>query len=333
LDVGPNGTAYLTNQRPIGPRLVAIDPLGTVNPGWPIALDDQDWSDLHLGSDGTVFLVRRPIGTPTWDETLGRVDDNAELWAIGPDGKVRPGWPVPVPDIAGFLIGSQGDVLVRSLIDDVGELCNNPRRTVFTVLDPDGRTVPGWPRGSKGYASSPVFGADGAVYYVSATHKLYGHDQVGEVQSGWPVAVPGAGNACGPESPYLGPDGTIYAIGDEVTALSPDGRSRPGWPSSPAGQMTGPCLDSECYGGHGAPAFGPDGTVYLIAFHADRTGTWAEVVALDRQGQAKRGWPFRLPFDPASVAVGLMTVSHDGRLFVRGGDSLLALDPEGRIAD
>ena len=36
-------------------------------PGWPIVLDDYEWSDLQVGPDGTLFAIRRPVGTPTLD--------------------------------------------------------------------------------------------------------------------------------------------------------------------------------------------------------------------------------------------------------------------------
>ena len=332
LDIAANGVAYLTNHRATGPLLLAIHPSGTIVPGWPVVLDDQDWSQPQLGSDGSMYLVGRPTGTPTYHPTRGVIDNDAELWAIGPNGTQRSGWPVPVPNVRGFVIGPNGDVVVSSLIDDVGELCPNPRRTVFTVIGPDGRTRPGWPRGSTGHASSPVVGADGTIYYVSATAKVYAHDRAGEVKAGWPVAAPGATNGCGPERPHLAPDGTIHVVGDRVYARSADGGTPAGWPYRPAGDLIGPCIDSECVGEHVNPVFGPDGTVYVVTYRTGAAGVRAEVLAIDPRGQLKPGWPYRVPFDPKAIGLGL-SIAPDGRLFVRGGDLLLALDPDGSISN
>lgn len=210
-------------------------------------------------------------------------------------------------------------------------------------MDPDGRALPGWPRGSQGYASSPVVGRDGTVYYVSALGNVYAHDQSGEVKPGWPVAVPGAIGWCSRFSPYLAPDESIYVLandsvlGSELTARSPDGRVIPGWPYRPAGELSWwPGLDTDGGPSFASPAFGPDGTVYVLVHLTEPTGPRLEVVALDRDGQPKPGWPFRVPIDPNSVQVGALTVSPDGRLLVRGGyaqDSVLvSLDPDGRIS-
>ncbi|TMF33333.1 MAG: hypothetical protein E6I26_14385 [Chloroflexi bacterium] len=336
LSVASDGTAYVRTQG--GPRVqaLAVDGAGAVKPGWPIELPELEWSGDQLGPDGTVFLVGRPAGTPTFDPTRGVVDEGAELWAFGSDGRPRPGWPMSVPNIRGFLISPQGDIVISGLIDDVGELCNNPRRTVFTVVAPDGRTRPGWPRGSTGLASLPVVGADGTVYYMSATKKVYAHDQAGVVRPGWPVEVPGGGDGCGPERPHLAPDGTLFAVGDVVLAMSADGTFPAGWPYRPSGETIGPCFDSECLGGHGTPAFGPDGSVYLIVFGPDAGGVRAEVVALDRLGRLKPGWPYRLPFDAKTTPIGTPTVTPDGRVFIRAGSSpalYLALDPDGTLSD
>jgi outer membrane protein assembly factor BamB len=189
----------------------------------------------------------------------------------------------------------------------------------------------GWPRGSRGFASPPVVGADGTVYYVSELGNVYAHDRAGEVKTGWPVAVPGARSGCGPASPYVAPDGTIFILADVVEARSPEGRSRPGWPYHPAGALIGPSLDTDGVVRPKAPAFGPDGTVYLVEFQTDASGLQAEVVALDAEGRHKPGWPYRLPFDPTSIDIGPLAVSLEGRLYVRGGDALLALDPDGRL--
>ena len=334
LAVGSDGTAYRTSWHHTQEQtqLIAIDASGEGMPGWPVALGAPGvwWSNVQLGFDGTLFV----LGVPDSSESPAR------LLAFAPDGSLRAGWPVSVPDQSDYLLGPQGTVVVWSLIDLAGELCQQPRRTVFTVLGADGRTLPGWPRGSKGYASSPVVDADGTVYYVSALGNVYAHDRAGEVKAGWPVAVPGASVWCGPTSPYLAPDGTIYILAHDVTALSPDGRRRPGWPYRPAGDLKLPCWpvgDTDGVPSPHAPAFGPDGTVYLVVCHADTTGPRLEIIALDPQGQLKPGWPYRLPIDPASMMVGPLTVSPDGRLFVRGGygpnSFLLALNPDGHISD
>ncbi len=332
LDIEPSGSAYLTNRVGDGLRVIAIDARGDTVPGWPIVLDDYDWSDLQVGPDGTLYAIRRPTGTPTWDPSLGRIDEDAQLWAFGSNGRLRSGWPVPVPNIGRYLISPAGDVVTWSLINDVGELCTNPRRTVFTVLGPDGATRPGWPRGSTGFASFPAVGDDGTLYYVSATYKVYAHDRTGEVKSAWPVPVPGAGDGCGPSSPYVAPDGTIYVVGEEISVLSPDGGAHAGWPHRPPATAAAPCFDTEGCGGSPATAIAPDGTVYVTVYQTDPSGVRAEVVALDRQGRPKPGWPYRVPFDANTVSVGA-SVSPDGRLIIRGGDQLLALDPDGRISD
>lgn len=330
LKIGSDGTAFVSHWRESGGlQVLAVDSSGKVKPGWPVAPGASGgrwWTNVQLGADGTLFM----LGVP--DDGIQRT---ASVAAFGPNGQPRPGWPVVVPDGSGYALGPQGTVVVWSLIDDVGELCPSPRRTLYTVLGPDGRTLPGWPRGSTGHASAPVVDADGTLYYISATAKLYAHDRAGEVKAGWPVAVPGVDGGCGPASPYLAPDGTLFAMGDEIVVVSPDGRPPSGWPYRPSGSQEAPCFDSECFGGHGSPAFGPDGTVYLLVYQPESSGVRAEIVALDRQGQPRAGWPFRLPFNANTVPIYLSSVSPDGRVIVRSGSApywLLAIDPDGRVS-
>jgi outer membrane protein assembly factor BamB len=240
LDIGPDGTVFVSHWRGGGGlQFLAVDASGRIKPGWPVvpAGAGMYWESPQIAADGTLFVLGRPDG--------GKAP--ASIAAFGPDGKPRNGWPVSVPDAFDYVLGPKGMVVARSLVDDTRELCLEPRRTVFTALGPDGRTLAGWPRGSTGFASSPVVDAEGTVYYVSATSKVYAHDRAGEVKAGWPMAAHGAGNGCGGgETPHLAPGGTIVVVGDEVTALSPDGHSLLGWPYRPSGDLVEPCLDSDC---------------------------------------------------------------------------------------
>jgi outer membrane protein assembly factor BamB len=322
LLIGPDGTAYIAS--PDDGRLIAINASGKIKPGWPVSLDGHDgsWVDMELSSDGTLFVFTWPGGR----------ENQASLAAFSPGGSLRPGWPVSIP--GGYVLGPQGTVAVMWGIDDAGELCSDFRRTVFTVLGSDGRTLPGWPRGSKGSASRPVVGADGTVYYVSALGNVYAHDRSGEVKAGWPVSVPGVFPGCGFYGPYLAPDHTVYVLGDELAAMSPDGT---GWRYRPEGSLGGFSCDTDGQN-RPPPAFGPDGTVY-VAVLAHSADSW-EVVALDREGRVKPGWPHRVHIEEPRSDIRSLTMSPDGRLYVATGTCasprnamLLALDPDGQIPD
>ena len=308
-------------------QLISIDSAGRVKSGWPLNLPDGWWwwSPLapRLASDGTLFL-----------SAISNGGDGPSLWAIAPDGSSRPGWPISVPNLRGYDLGVAGSVVISSYVPDPDAgLGSSALRTIFSVLGPDGRTLSGWPRGSKGFAAGPVVAADGTIYYISQRGNVYAHDRTGEVKAGWPVPAPGVFPCCGEYGPYLGPEGTVYVLGDEVIALSSDGT---GWRYRPTGQLRWPCLDAgadtDCLSLPPALAFGPDGAVYIAVFHADPAGVWAEVVALDRQGHVTPGWPYRLTIDPITPRAPLLTVSPDGRLYVAVGNVLLALSPDGRVS-
>ena len=333
LILGSDGTAYLSSwhQTDVQTRIIAIDAVGKIKVGWPVAAPDlYGWfSEPQLSSDGTVFIATWPAGG----------DHAANLLAFAPDGSARRGWPVSVPVGGGFRPGPAGTVVVWSYepIADPsnGGLCGDASRTVFTVLDRDARVLPGWPRGSKGFASSPVVGTDGTVYYLSAQGNLYAHDRAGDLNTGWPVSVPGAFPGCGGYGPFLGPDGTVYALGEEVVASSRDGER---WRYRPAGALAGQSCDADGQD-RPAPALGADGTTYVATFVQAIGGETVDVVALDRHGHVKPGWPFRLPIDGRTSDVNSLDVSPDGRLYVSMGacgagsvSTLLALDPDGRVS-
>ena len=333
LVIGSDGTAYLTHwhQTERQTRITAIDAVGKIKIGWPVAAADlYGWfSEPQLSSDGTVFILTWPAGG----------NRAANLLAFTPAGSPRRGWPVSVPVGGGFRPGPAGTVVVWSYepIADPsnGGLCRDASRTVFTVLDRDARALPGWPRGSKGFASRPVVGTDDTVYYLSAQGNLYAHDRAGDVHTGWPVSVPGAFPGCGGYGPFLAPDGTVYALGEEVVASSRDGER---WRYRPTGALAGQSCDLDGRN-QPAPALGADGTTYVATFVHASVGETVDVVALDRQGRVKPGWPFRLPMDGRTSSVDSLDVSPDGRLYVFVGacregsiSTLLALDPDGRIS-
>jgi hypothetical protein len=328
--VGPDGTIHLPLRRPAG-RLdvLALDHAGSPRPGWPIHAGAPGLfsSDPRVGPDGTLFVHSEP------DD--GTASANLDAW--GPDGRRLAGWPASMAALSRYVIGRDGAVVVWSLVDDVGELCPNPGRTLFTRLGAGGDVSPGWPRGSTGLASEPVVAADGTLHYVSARGNVYAHDAAGDIKDGWPFPIPEAVGGCGPARPYLAPDGTVVVatdhdrLGSSVNVVGRDGRARPGWPVRP-GDLGGPCLDSECFGGAGAPAIGSDGTVYVVVFTADAP-VRADVLALDPQGRTAAGWPVRLTVDPSREGVSLIGLTGDGRLLVRAGDRILSLDADGGISD
>jgi outer membrane protein assembly factor BamB len=321
LIMGSPDTVYLKSWHPVHQtQVLAIDGTGRVTPGWPVALDGWDGrsSPPQIGSDGTLVI----------DVKSENDYGPSTLWALAPDGSPRPGWPIVLGDFGRFQLGPDGTVVTVSyepLLDpSQGGICRDADRTVYSVVDSDGRTLPGWPRGSKGYASEPVVDSDGTIYYLSATGKVYAHDRAGDVKAGWPVDT-GAFPQCAVKGPYRRSDGAVYILDTDVVAMSGHGTE---WRYHPAVELGWPCSDSDCVGQPVAPAFGLEGVVY-IALHHDDT---VKIVALDHEGQPMHGWPYRFPRDPAEPPMPTLTVSPDGRLYVRLGTTIVALDPDGRIS-
>lgn len=297
--VALDGTAYLACWSGDGGKdlLYAIDPEGHARDGWPVAIDGLVLSSRLMVTTDGTVFIS------TWPEGL---DGASSLSALGPDGRPRPGWPVSLsPHLGDYLLGPDGSVVVWWDDPLPGAICKDASRMFYTVLGSDGLPLPGWPR---------------------------------EGKPGWPVQdLAGYDDGCTLASPYLRPDGTVYFHADEVTALSPDGRPRPGWPVRPAGSL-GPRSSCDA----DAPmrprlAFGPGGSVYLAVFHEDPAELWADVLALDRDGRVLPGWPHRLPL-PLGGGVGVvrsLDVAPNGRLYVtlvtctETPDMLLVLDADG----
>jgi hypothetical protein len=332
LIMGPQDTVYLKTWHRVNhqTQILAIDAAGRVKPGWPVALDDwYGWSSTpQIAPDGTVITDAK--GETRYGPSASATDYvPSRLWALAPDGSPRQGWPIDLGEPGHFQLGPDRTVVTVSyepLLDpSQGGLCSDANRTVYSVVGADGRTLPGWPRGSKGYASEPVVDSDGTIYYLSATGKVYAHDRAGEVKAGWPVDT-GAFPHCAFKGPYRDSDGSVYVLGSDVVAMSRDGTE---WRYHPADELAWPCSDNDCVGPPVAPAFGQEGVVYIALHHDDSV----EIVALDKQGQPMHGWPYRFPRDPAEPPMPTLTVSPDGRLYVRLGTTIVALDADGSVSE
>jgi hypothetical protein len=315
--------------------IVVIDEGGRVIPGWPVTFDGVERLDsVQSGPDGTVYAlgVRNEPG------------ELARLWAYAPDGRLRPGFPVTLESKIGEFTLAGDRILVSSYIPPdppPDGLCAGAERTVLAEFDAAGRIVTGWPVSAKGWASQPVVGPDGTVYYL-VRDRLFAHAPDGSVRAGWPVAVPPVAPECTGAHPFLASDGTLYVMNEtSLAAFGADGRARPGSPFQPAHGFAAWFCSTDA-GGVTSPVFGPDGRVYAAIVGA-KDANWSpitlQVVALDRTGNVMSGWPYTLTgTGPGEVQ--LLGVVN-GRLYVglsRCGASdfataLLTLDADGSLSD
>lgn len=156
--------------------------------------------------------------------------------------------------------------------------------------------------------SSPVLSADERlVYFGCDDGTLYALD----AKTGAVVGTFVSGAAELPNSPTIGPDGTVYIISSDLVlhALTAD-LQRHRWPPHPAGALIS--LDT-------AVAIGVDGTVYFGA--PDQ-----QVYAVDQNGAEK--WH-------TSVGAALLSspaIGPDGTIYFGAGDNnLVAIAPDGAV--
>ncbi len=204
--------------------------------------------------------------------------------------------------------------------------------------------------------SDPVFDGAGTAYLVATLHTFHQLDSAiftfgpAGTRSPAPYRIAGVGWGL-----VRSPLGTVYAEGASfslgtggtlidlrrsyLAALDASGHPTTGWPYST------PVPLSE-------PAFGSDGTAYLVAGFVIGVSLDLgvhEVLALAPDGTSRAGWPFRLPagvgplhtsMGEGQVAVGEPpVVGPDGTVYVAagkgawgaGGDLVYALGPDGKV--
>ena len=340
--VGSDGTVYatciarpegsdpdtgLTGADPTTGLTIAADPVSGTRAGWPV---HYGGNALAIAPDGTLYVN-------AW-QSYRAGDAPMTVAAFAPDGTLRPGWPRSWPADAFVSLAPDGTLYAwwyEDRQDGAGGF--TARRTLYAAIGTDGRMLPGWPRSSIGAASSPAFGADGTLYYDAIGGDVYARGRKGAVKPGWPVRdVGGSDLAVSP--PYVSPDGSILALNaHHVTRLNRTGRPISSWGPGRSGSL------SSCTGGatgcaeqvSDPPVFAPDGTTYLLVWVADsETGNVdGKIVALDRDGDVKAGWPRSVPgLGLAGPEGAWLRIGPDGRAYVVGNKGLYALMPDGTLA-
>ena len=302
LAVGTDGVAYIAckidDQRVL---VSAVDVSGASVPGWPIRATGYPLR-VEAGRDGSVYLG-----------TVNEAGDGVlSIRAFGPDGHPRAGWPTALPRTADFTLAPDG-IVVGWWYEDL--LSNGLQaqfaRTKYTMIGPNGRTLPGrWPITSIGTASAPVVTKDGSLFYTSATAKVWGHDRGGNVIDGWPYQLPYGVPL------ELRPDGRLMFIVEdglrsdsEVIVLTTAGKVASGWPYRTYASLDDRQCCTDCSGSYFPHASAADGTLYIAPWDEDG----AEVVAHDRRGRVVTGWPHRLPAGSRAVE---LEMGSAGRLVV-----------------
>jgi outer membrane protein assembly factor BamB len=299
--VGPDGTVYVDRLDPIGTS-------GRTLPDWLLLPDGTRRQPTLFGSNGTTYVLA--------DEDSGA----GQLWAFDTKGNVVTGWPVETTSDARVLAGPSGTIYVLTQ-DEVTLLAGNGSvRTKWAVSPPGivcGQLVR--PDGTLLLATGPGGEtADCAIHVYTST----GRELTSDPQGGWNGLA-------------MSSDGTVVAWGYDyqpysastvartrVAIIGPDGQPASGWPVAFEGTVS-------------SPAFAADGTIYLTQLGLGSAPS--KIVALDRDGASKPGWPFSLPagYGPLQGATP-PAIAADGNVYIAAADSarrgfLIALDPIGAI--
>jgi hypothetical protein len=141
--VSPDGTVFLIEEAGSRLTVVALDPAGKVMAGWPYqAAVHLEWRGrCSAGDTGCgVFRTTPIIGPGNVLHLLLAADEASKggsILAIGPDGAVRPGWPVVLPDAGStfrsVVVGPDGTAYAVTL-DRVTE----PTTATILAIDPSG---------------------------------------------------------------------------------------------------------------------------------------------------------------------------------------------------
>jgi hypothetical protein len=141
--VSADGTTFLIEDARSRLMVVALDPAGKVMAGWPYqAAVHLEWQgSCGLPTTGCGIMRTAPVVGPGNVLHLLLAANGStkggSILAIGPDGAVRPGWPVVLPDAGSVfrsvVVGSDGTAYAVA-IDRVTE----PTTATILAIGPDG---------------------------------------------------------------------------------------------------------------------------------------------------------------------------------------------------
>jgi hypothetical protein len=306
--------------------ITAYDPMGHVRSGWPVADPVPPFiRAMTQASDGSLLVA----------------DDHA-VSDVTIAGHVPAGWPIALGEqFAGLSVGPRSIVAGELIAGDssasklIGLTLGGPNHLAWTLAVPQGID----------YASA--LAPDGTMYQTigrSASASILAVAPTGTIAPGYPIPWYGEGSAGNGPGFALAPDGGLVAWAQDTTGyggtiqvrrtrfarLSADGSPAPGWPvvvDAPAS----------------APAFGPDGTMYLVTGlpYGPSTGS---ITAIEPSGRVRPGWPVRLPAGCSGATQGAPngvppvptapTIDPLGHIYVAAecaqGGIVAALEPSGR---
>jgi hypothetical protein len=298
IGIWPDGSLavlqYWKTETGFSGSVLSIRPDGTPKPGWPVGgvPVPVGYGSQVMGSDGTVYVAALDTGA-TQDAPT-----SISVTAIGPDGKVLPGWPYASPaalhDYASgkLVIGPRGQACFMDYLPGrPGQELNAP--SAIYCVGADGKALPGWPYTSYRPMDHPVFGADGTLYVEQYRQDKPGYQEIvalgsgGKPKPGWtPWTVPTL-----MVSPIaVAANGRVIlmvmsmAAGDDLVTLRPDGSLQ----SKAALPLPKPQDFKDM-------ATTVDGGLYLstmddgdLAIFGKTTG---HISAFAKDGSAKQGWP------------------------------------------
>jgi hypothetical protein len=272
LTLGSDGTLYLAGASSLDPAAaIAIDKAGHQKVGWARLPDGRTVVPTAFGSDGTIY------STDTGDGYVTNV------YAFGPDGKLKAGWPVELPDWvpllpgpSGTLYATTGDQLVVFGPDGKVKATSSPAPGDLCVLQravirPDGTLFVLCGTDSTQSAGS-------IAVFDSTAKKLAGASA--DLWDGIAMGANGQVVAWRNETVRVGETG--FAPQDTIlAALGTDGRPLKGWLKSVGGPASTPVVSS-------------DGSVYIAIETSERESP-SQIIAFNADGTIKAGWPHSLP--------------------------------------